>query len=87
MDWLEPAMRNETYGWIALAAAGAVLLPGFLVTLIALWFRWRAARLGRLARRHHGRKQLAEEQLSGFVQEEKDLKRMMQEMEKTAASA
>jgi hypothetical protein len=85
MDWLEPALRNESYGWIALGVAGATLLPGLLASLIAAWFRWRASRLGKLARRFHGRKQLAEEQLSGFDQEEKDLQRMMSEIEKTAA--
>ena len=24
MDWLEPALRNETYGWIALAMLQAI---------------------------------------------------------------
>jgi hypothetical protein len=84
MDWLEPALRNESYGWIALGLGGATLIPGLLISLFALWFRWRAARLGRLARRFHGRKQLAEEQMSGFDQEEKDLHRMMGEIEKAA---
>jgi type VI protein secretion system component VasK len=86
MDWLEPALRNETYGWIALGVAGATLLPGLLVSLIAAWFSWRAARLGKLARRFHGHKQLAEEQISSFDQEEKDLQRMMKEIEKAAAN-
>ena len=84
MDWLEPALRNETYGYIALGVGGATLLPGILISLIAAWFAWRSSRLGKLARRFHGRKQLAEEQISSFDQEEKDLQRMMGEIEKSA---
>jgi len=86
MEWLEPALRNETYGYIALGVAGTTLLPGVLVSLLAAWFGWRSSRLGKLAKRFHGHKQLAEEQLSGFDQEEKDLQRMMKEIEKAAAN-
>lgn len=86
MDWLEPALRNETYGYIALAVAGATLLPGVLLSLIAAWFGWRSSRLAKLAKRFHGHKQLAEEQISSFDQEEKDLQRMMKEIEKSAAT-
>ena len=86
MSWLELALRNETYGLIALAVAGAALLPGFLLGLLSLWFKWRAFRLGRITRRHRGRKQLAEEHLSSMAAEEKDLRRMMKEMEKAKAA-
>jgi len=85
MDWIEPALHNETYGYIALAAGAVALLPGFLTGLLSLWFRWRAFRLGRIARRFMGRTQLAEEQLSSMAAEEKDLKRLMKEMERAAA--
>lgn len=84
MDWLEPALRNETYGYIAGGIAAATLIPGLVVSLIAAWFGWRSSRLDKLAKRFHGHKQLAEEQLSGFDQEEKDLNRMMKEIEKSA---
>ena len=85
MDWLEPALRNETYGLIALGVAGAALLPAMLVGLAAVWFRWRAFRLGRLVKRFRGRRQLAEEQLSSMAAEERDLRRLMGEMEKAQA--
>lgn len=85
MDWLEPALRNVTYGYIAGGVAAAALVPGLIASLFAAWFGWRSAHLNKLARRNQGRKQLAEEQLSGFDQEEKDLQRMMKEIEKSAA--
>ena len=87
MDWLEPAMRNPAYGFIALAVGGATLAPAMLTGLLALWFRWRASHLGRLARKARGRRQLAEERLSGMAAEEGDLRRMMKEIEKAEKKA
>ena len=82
MDWLEPALRNETYGLIALGVGGAALLPAVLTGFLSVWFRWRAFRLARLAKRFSGRKQVAEEQLSSMAAEERDLRRLMGEIEK-----
>lgn len=85
MDWLEPWLRNETVGLAAGAlAAGAIALT-FLFALLSIWFRWRAARLTRIARRFRGRQRLAEEQLSSFAAEEKDLRRLIAEMERAEA--
>ncbi len=58
------------------------LLLAVLTGILSVWFRWRAFRLARLAKRFNGRKQLAEEQLSGMAAEERDLRRLMGEMEK-----
>ena len=82
MEWLEPALRNETYGLIALGVGAATLLPAMLTGLAALWFAWRSARLARLARRFRGRAQLALEQMSSMDAEEADVRRMMDEMGK-----
>jgi hypothetical protein len=87
MDWLEPAMRNPAYGFIALAIGGATLAPAAFTGILALWFRWRTSHLGRLVRKFRGRRQLAEERLSGMAAEEGDLRRMMKEMESTAKKA
>ena len=84
MEWLEPSLRNPDYGLIALAISGAALAVAALTTLLLAWFSWRASRLARLAKRFHGRSQLAEEQMSSFAAEENDLRRMMKEMEAAA---
>ena len=85
MDWLEPWLRNETVGLAAGATAAAVLGLAVLFGLLSAWFRWRAARLTRIARRFRGRQRLAEEQLSSFAAEEKDLQRLIAEMERAEA--
>jgi hypothetical protein len=87
MDWLEPAMRNPAYGFIALGVGGATLAPAILTGLLALWFRLRATHLGRLARKFRGRRQLAEERISGMAAEEADLRRMMGEIERAEKKA
>jgi hypothetical protein len=87
MEWLEPALRNETYGLIALGIGAATLLPATFFGLLTLWFRWRASRLAKLTRRFRGRRQLAEEQLSSMAAEEKDIERMINEMERAKKKA
>jgi hypothetical protein len=57
-----------------------------LVTLATGWFRWRASRLGKLARRFQGRQRMAEELMSSMAAEEHDLKRLMGEVEKAEPS-
>jgi hypothetical protein len=81
MNWLDAAMTNQNYGFIALAAAGAALAPALLLELLSVWFAWRSSRLSRLAKRFRGRGQLADEQISSLAAEERDLQRMMGEME------
>ncbi len=85
MEWLEPALRNESYGLIALGVGGAALLPAVVTTLLTLWFAWRSSRLARIAKRHRGRRQFAEEQLSSMAAEEKDVRRIMREMQSAPA--
>ncbi len=85
MDWLEPWLRNETTGLAAGAVAAAALALALLFGLLSAWFSWRAARLTRIARRFRGRQRLAEEQLSSFAAEEKDLQRLISEMERAEA--
>ncbi len=70
---------------IALGVGGVALLPAVLASLLSVWFRWRVFRLAQLAKRFNGRKQVAEEQLSGMAAEERDLRRLMLEMEKAQA--
>ncbi|MFT3725364.1 MAG: hypothetical protein QM773_17480 [Hyphomonadaceae bacterium] len=81
MNWLDDALINRAYGFIALGVAGAALAPALLLELLSGWFSWRSSRLSRLAKRFRGRGQLAEEQISSLSAEEKDLQRMMGEME------
>ena len=54
------------------------------MTLVLGWFSWRASRLGRLARRFQGRQMMADELMSSMEAEEKDLRRLMGEMERAA---
>ncbi len=85
MDWVEPWLRNETTGLAAgVVAAGAVAFA-LLFGLLSAWFKWRAARMTRIARRFRGRQRLAEEQLSSFAAEEMDLRRLIGEMERAEA--
>lgn len=85
MDWLESWLRNETVGLVAAAAAAGSIALVLLFALLSAWFKWRAARLTRIARRFRGRQRLAEEQLSSFAAEEKDLQRLIAEMERAEA--
>jgi hypothetical protein len=85
MEWLGPYLQDEKIGYIALAVIGGALIPAVLVTLALGWFSWRASRLGRLTRRFHGRHRMAEELMSSMEAEEKDLRRLMGEMERAAA--
>jgi hypothetical protein len=86
MNWLDSALNNPTYGFIALGVAGAALAPAILLELLSGWFAWRSSRLSRLAKRFRGRGQLANEQISSLSAEERDIRRMMGEME-TAGQA
>jgi type VI protein secretion system component VasK len=85
MEWLGPYMQDEQVGYIALAVLGGALAISFLMTLVLGWYSWRASRLGRLARRFHGRQMMAEELMSSMEAEEKDLRRLMGEMERAGA--
>ena len=81
MNWLDDALINRTYGFIALGVASAALAPALVLELLSAWFAWRSSRLSRLAKRFRGRGQLADEQISSLAAEERDLQRMMGEME------
>jgi hypothetical protein len=81
MNWLDDALLNQRYGFIALGVAGAALAPAVLLELLSAWFAWRSSRLSRLAKRFRGRGQLADEQISSLAAEERDLQRMMGEIE------
>lgn len=85
MDWLAPYLQDEKVGSIALAVLGGALSIAVLMTLVLAWFSWRASRLARLARRFHGRQRMAEELMSSMEAEEKDLRRLMGEMERASA--
>jgi len=85
MEWLGPYLQDETVGFIALAVIGGALGLAVLMTLVTGWFSWRAARLARLARRFQGRKMMAEELMFSMAAEEKDLERLMGEMERAQA--
>lgn len=85
MEWLAPYLQDETVGFIALAVIAGALGLAVLMTLATGWFSWRASRLARLARRFRGRARMAEELMSSMAAEEKDLKRLMGEMEKAQA--
>jgi hypothetical protein len=85
MDWLYPYLQDEKIGFIALAVGGGALGLAVLFALLSVWFNWRAARLRKLAKRFQGRQKLAEEVLSSMAAEEKDLRRLMGEMEKAQA--
>jgi hypothetical protein len=85
MEWLGPYLQDEQIGFIALAVIGGALGLAVLMTLVTGWFTWRASRLGRLARRFHGRQRMADELMSSMEAEEKDLRRLMGEMERAAA--
>jgi len=85
MNWLAAYLQNEKVGFIALAVIGGALGLAVLATLVLGWFSWRASRLQRLARRFQGRQKIAEELMSSMAAEEKDLQRLMKEMEKAAA--
>jgi hypothetical protein len=87
MAWIEPWLRDETVGFIAAGVGGVALLAWLMFACLSLWVRWRASRLSRIARRYTGRHKLAEELLSSMDAEEKDLNRLMKEMEKAAAKA
>jgi hypothetical protein len=87
MEWLGPFLRDEQVGFIALAVIGGALGLSVLITLATGWFRWRASRLARLARRFQGRQRMAEELMSSMAAEEQDLKRLMGELEKAEPSA
>ncbi|HEX5006543.1 MAG TPA: hypothetical protein VFV70_05490 [Hyphomonadaceae bacterium] len=84
MEWLGAYLQDEQVGYIALAVIGGALVPAVLATLALGWFSWRASRLGRLARRFQGRHRMAEELMSSMEAEEKDLRRLMGEMERAA---
>jgi hypothetical protein len=85
MGWLGPYLQDERVGFIALAVIGGASGVAVLMTLVLGWFRWRASRLGRLARRFQGRQKMADELMSSMEAEEKDLRRLMGEMERAAA--
>lgn len=85
MEWLGPYLQDEQVGFIALAVLGGALGLATLMTLVLAWVSWRASRLGRLARRFHGRQRMAAELMSSMEAEEKDLRRLMGEMERAAA--
>jgi hypothetical protein len=85
MEWLGPYLQDEQVGYVALAAIGGALGVAVLTTLVTGWFTWRASRLGRLARRFQGRQRMADELMSSMEAEEKDLRRLMGEMERAAA--
>lgn len=87
MEWLGPILRDEQVGYIALAVIGGALGLSVLMTLATGWFRWRASRLGKLARRFQGRQRMADELMSSMAAEEQDLKRLMGELEKAQAKA
>ncbi|MDP3738059.1 MAG: hypothetical protein Q8R02_11760 [Hyphomonadaceae bacterium] len=81
MDWLGPYLQDESVGYIALLVISGALVLAFLMTLVTGWFVWRASRLARLARRFQGRQKMAEELMFSMEAEEKDLQRLMGEME------
>jgi uncharacterized iron-regulated membrane protein len=85
MEWLGPYLQDEQVGFIALAVMGGALGLAVLMTLVTGWFTWRAARLGKMARRFQGRHRMADELMSSMEAEEKDLRRLMGEMERAAA--
>lgn len=85
MEWLGAYLQDETVGFIALSVGGGALGLAVLTSLMTGWFTWRASRLGRLARRFQGRQRMAEELMSSMAAEEKDLQRMMGEMERAQA--
>ena len=85
MEWLGPYLQDEQVGFIALAVIAGALGLAVLSTLVTGWFTWRASRLKRLARRFHGRQLMAEELMSSMAAEEKDLQRLMGEMEQAQA--
>ena len=85
MEWLGPYLQDAQVGYIAVAVISGALSIGVLMTLVLGWFSWRASRLGRLARRFKGRQMMADELMSSMQAEEKDLKRLMGEMERAAA--
>jgi hypothetical protein len=85
VDWLEPWLRNETTVLAAGGVAAAALALAVLFGLLSAWFNWRATRMTRIARLFRGRQRLAEEQLSSFAAEEKDLQRLIAEMERAEA--
>lgn len=87
MEWLGPYMQDEQVGYIALAVIGGALGVSVVMTLVLGWFSWRASRLGRLARRFQGRTRMADELMSSMEAEEKDLQRLIGEMEQVAAKA
>jgi hypothetical protein len=85
MEWLGHYLQDEQVGYIALAVMGGALGLVVLMTLVLGWFSWRASRLGRLARRFHGRHLMADEMMASMEAEEKDLRRLMGEMERAGA--
>lgn len=85
MEWLGAYLQDETVGFIALSVGGGALGLAVLTSLMTGWFTWRASRLARLARRFQGRQRMAEELMSSMAAEEKDLQRMMGEMERAQA--
>ncbi|HEY7798648.1 MAG TPA: hypothetical protein VIA80_07785 [Hyphomonadaceae bacterium] len=85
MEWLGPYLQDEQVGFIALAVMGGALGLAVLMTLVTGWFTWRASRLGKMARRFQGRHRMADELMSSMEAEEKDLRRLMGEMERAAA--
>jgi hypothetical protein len=85
MEWLSAYLQDETVGYIALLVISGALVLAFLMTLVTGWFTWRASRLARLARRFQGRQKMAEELMFSMEAEEKDLQRLMGEMEQAQA--
>lgn len=84
MEWLGPYLQDESVGYIALAVGGGALGLAVLTSLVTGWFAWRASRLAQLARRFQGRQRMAEELMNSMEAEEKDLQRLMGEMERAA---
>ena len=85
MNWLAPYLQDEKVGFIALAVTAGALGLAVLMTLVTGWFGWRASRLARLVRRFRGRARMADELMSSMAAEEKDLSRLMKEIEKAQA--
>jgi uncharacterized membrane protein YccC len=84
MEWLGAYLQDEQVGFIALSVIGGALGVAVAMTLVLAWFSWRASRLGRMARRFHGRQRMADELMSSMEAEEKDLRRLVGEMERAA---
>ena len=87
MQWLEPWLRDQTVGMAAGIVAGVALAVCIVVGFLSAWVNWRASRLSRKARRFMGQQKLAEETLSSMDAEEKDLQRLVKEMEQVQAKA